>query len=132
MSERRTVPEPDVLGHRSTRLAETEAATLDAKFKQDNLAETEAAVLDARIDISKRAQEHLRGEKFRNLFAWGMRFLIRTAFVMTVGAVIAFGWHHLMPEKWLWLSNNQLTAIKTFLFSSAVVGVILSYMQKRL
>ena len=37
-----------------------------------------------------------------------------------------------MPDKWLWLSDNQLTAIKTFLFSSAVVGVILSYMQKRL
>ena len=88
MSERRTVPEPDVLGQRSTKLAETEAATLD-------LAETEAAALDAEdLTFSKRAQEHLREEKFRNLFAWGMRFLIRTAVVMTVGAVIAFGWHH--------------------------------------
>ena len=132
MSERRTVPEPNVLGHRSTNLAETEAAALNTEIQQGNLAETEAAALDSRIDISKRAKEHLREEKFRDLFAWGMRFLIRTAFVITVGAVIAFGWHHLMPEKCLWLSDNQLTAIQTFLFSSAVVGVILSYMQKRL
>lgn len=117
MSGRRTVPDPDVLGYNPGKA---------------ELAETEAAALDANIDISKRAQEHLREEKFRDLFARSMRVLIGATFVMTVGAVIAFGWHYLMPEQRHWLSNDQLTAIKTFLFSSAVVGLMLSYLQKRL
>ena len=42
--------------------------------------------------------------------------------LIAVVAIIALAFHYLSP--WEWLSPDQLTAIRTFLFSGAVTGAV--------
>ena len=47
-------------------------------------------------------------------------------------SIFAVAWHYLLPERWEWLSETQLTAIKTFIFSGAVTGAGNKYFSSRL
>ena len=47
--------------------------------------------------------------------------LVLVALIACV-AIIALAFHYLSP--WEWLNSNQLTAIRTFLFSGAVTGAV--------
>ena len=51
---------------------------------------------------------------------------------MTVAivAVLVVAWHHLTPKEVHWLSEEQLSDIKTFLFSGAIVGAVSTYIQR--
>jgi hypothetical protein len=46
--------------------------------------------------------------------------------------IVVIAWHYLMPEKWAWLSDSQLTTVKTFLASGAVTGTAGRYLAVRL
>ena len=42
--------------------------------------------------------------------------------ILILIGIFAVAWHYLAPKQWKWLSQKQLTAIKTFIFSGAVTG----------
>jgi hypothetical protein len=47
-------------------------------------------------------------------------------------ALVFVAWHYLMPAKWAWLSDAQLSTIVTFLSSGAVTGAASRYLTIRL
>lgn len=90
----------------------------------------EKAALASQLDLRRQSSAHERDEKLRALIAWGVRGVMRSIFIVAMAAVFVFAWHYLMPESWHWLPEKQLTALRTFLFSSAVAGVVSSYFQR--
>jgi hypothetical protein len=108
--------------------AETEAAsaTTDAKGQKEA-----AAVAAGTLEEESKRAEHNRTERLRNhvnraaiVAVWFFFFL----FVLAIGVI---AWHYLMPEKLALLSDSQLTAVKTFLASSAITGAAGRYLAVR-
>jgi hypothetical protein len=58
--------------------------------------------------------------------------LIWLFLLLFVVAILVVTWHYLLPERLCWLSEPQLTAIKTFLFSGAVASVAGRYLSNRI
>ena len=84
----------------------------------------------ARRNLEKQHNAHRRGERFREIFSTGMQSLFVTMIAITIIAVLVVAWHHLTPEKYAWLSEDQLQQIRTFLFSGAVISAVSSHIQR--
>ena len=112
--------------------ASADAETEPTPVTGDQEGQKEAAAVAAgTLEIESKRAEHRRTERLRdhvNLAAivavWFFFFL----FVLAIGVI---AWHYLTPEKWAWLSDSQLTAVKTFLASSAVTGAAGRYLAVR-
>ena len=93
-------------------------------------AEQEKAGFVAQLNLERQSNAHKRDEQLRALIAQGVRWIMGSIFAVSVAAIFVFAWHYLAPESWHWLPEKQLTALRTFLFSSAVAGVVSSYFQR--
>lgn len=95
----------------------------------DAAARTEAAeVASGKYDEN----ELKRSDQLRHHVHFAMLCGIWFMFALIVISIIAVAWHYLLPERWEWLSESQLTAIKTFIFSGAVTGAGNKYFSSRL
>ena len=107
---------------------------LNYPSRPDDLAtKEEEAVASGSLEtqnLEKQRNAHRRGERFRELFSLGMQLLFGTIILITIIAVLVVAWHHLTPEKYAWLSEDQLQQIRTFLFSGAVISAVSSHIQR--
>ena len=97
----------------------------------EGLASQEAEALQAKIDLSQKSKEYVRRERLSDTMSFGIVWLVRVAFVGVIAAVVSLASHYLIPESYHWLSESQLSSIKTFLFSTAVIKALLPYFQRR-
>lgn len=117
MNENRQVPEPE---------------DLHAPTPGEDIAnaEAEAEALDKKIDIERKGLAYLREKAIQKVIDWWTRLFIRVVFGSIVLSVIIFVWHFLFPEEWHWVSKENLIALKSFIFSSAVLGAFSKQIQK--
>jgi len=69
------------------------------------------------LAAQKAVDEHDRDRITKNIISWCMRGLIILVFLVIGLAIIALGWHTLLPEKWHWLTTKQFTDVKNFMLS---------------
>ena len=84
------------------------------------------------IEHEEETNKFRRSEKFRNLFWGGMQWLAGTIIAMTIIVVVVVAFHHLVPDSWSWLTKDQLSDLRTFLFSAAVISTVTSHLQRNL
>ena len=76
--------------------------------------------------------EHGRSERFRDQF----ERLAVVALWLTALALAAIGvvWmaHLILPERWRWLSSDDLTHIQSIVTAGLLVGIVGSHFRKRL
>jgi hypothetical protein len=95
----------------------------------DNAARIEAAQV-ASGDYDE--NESARSDQLRHHVHLAMLAGIWLMFGLIAISVLAVAWHYLVPERYEWLSEPQLTALKTFIFSGAVTGAGNRYFSSRL
>ena len=94
-------------------------------------AESEAAAIAAgNLEEVSQRKEHGRRERFRDHAAIGAIAIFWLVILATCLSIVALAIHFLTP--WGWLDPNQLTALKTYVFSGAVVAAITGYIRKYL
>lgn len=76
--------------------------------------------------------ESARTDQLRQHVHIAVLIAIWVALALVLIALFAISWHYLMPAKWAWLDTDQLTAIKTFIFSGAITGLGNRYLGSRL
>ena len=94
----------------------------------------EAGRIEERKDIEHKAEinRFRRSERLRNLF-WGrMQWLVGIIIWITGIVMVVVAIHHLAPENWGWLTSDQLSDLRTFLFSAAVISTVMSHLQRNL
>ena len=109
------VPGPDKLGY-----------DIDVSDR----AKKEEEAYSKKRNLEKADREHKRNERIRDVIAGGTLWLIRAIILSVFITVIVVAFHHLAPDRWHWLSEDQLTDLRTVLFSGAVVGAVSSYVQR--
>jgi hypothetical protein len=87
-----------------------------------------AAVAAGTLEEESKRAEHRRTERLRNHVNVAAIAVVWIFFSL---GIIAVAWHYLMPEKYAWLSDSQLTALKTFLASGAITGTAGRYLAAR-
>ena len=97
-----------------------------------SIAESERLETLKDIEHEGETNKFRRSEKFRDLFWGGMRWLVGTIIVMTITVVVVVAFHHLVPESWSWLTKDQLSDLRIFLFSAAVISTVTSHLQRNL
>jgi hypothetical protein len=95
--------------------------------------EREAAALAAgTLEEQSKKSEHQRNERLRNHTHNAIVYLIWLSFCLIVVGLLSSAWHHLLPLKWGWLSETQLSVLDTFIFSGALVSVVGRYIMTRI
>ena len=117
--QRKNVPGPETLSHEV--LGEDDSAISEA-----------SAIAEQNLDEISQAKEHGRKERFRDHASRGAVLILWLLMGATAIAIFAVAWHFLAPAKWSWLDEAQLTAVKTYVFSGAVIAAISGYMRKYL
>ena len=116
--KKKTVPGPEAL-------APEEGTTDDGEAEKES-----AAITAGKLDLVAQQKEHGRRERFRDNVSLGALAIVWTWMVAIMVSIIAVGFHYLTP--WGWLKPEQLPAVQTFVFSSAVVAAITGYIRKYL
>ena len=114
-SHHKNVPGPESLG--------------DPSSDNDAAAVSEAAgFADRNLDEISKVNEHGRREKFLDHMSSGAIVILWVLMGITLFSIIAVGWHYLTP--WPWLSEAQLTGLRTYVFSGAVVAAVGGYLRR--
>lgn len=94
----------------------------------------EARRLEERKDIEheEKTNRIRRSERLRNLFSGGLQCLVATIIAIIIIMVVVVALHHLVPASWGWLTSDQLSDLRTFLFSAAVISTVTSHLQRNL
>ncbi len=94
----------------------------------DRGAEGEAkAFAEGTLEEQSRRGEHRRSERFRDQVANVAVAVIWILFALFVIAMLVLGWHYLAPESWGWLDQDQLSTLKTVVFSGAITSTATAY-----
>jgi hypothetical protein len=102
------------------------SVTGDAKGQKEA-----AAVAAGTLEEESKRAEHRRTEQLRDHVNMAAIIAVWLFFFLFVLAIGVTAWHYLMPEKLAWLSDSQLTLVKTFLASGAVTGAASRYLAAR-
>jgi hypothetical protein len=96
-------------------------------------AEAEAQGFASRnLDDEARVGEHDRTEQLRHHFHCAAISGVWLGFIVLAVGLISFVWNELTPRSWEWMTDAQMSAVKTFFFSGAVVGVAQKYLGPRM
>lgn len=96
---------------------------------EDGRAKGEVDAVRRRLDISRMESEHRREQWAREVVSWSMLALASIVAISVAGSIVILAVHYLAPDDWRWLSESQLTPVRTFVFSSVVAGGATSYFQ---
>lgn len=100
--------------------------------RNDERAQKEAAGFAAgTLEEASRRAEHGRSEQLRTHIHRAVLCGVWLGCVLFVLALLIVAWHYLAPERFGWLSADQLGIVKTFLFSGALVTAGGNYFGKR-
>lgn len=61
---------------------------------------------------------------FRVIFGSGIRLLPGVVVAVVKAAIIVAARQHLAPHGWRWLDEEELNALRAFLFGGAAVGAV--------
>lgn len=113
--EIKDVPGPEVLG--------------EAGGAEDAAADSEAVAIAAGNlkEISER-NEHTRRESFLDQLAIGASSIFWLLIATTAFSIFAVAVHNL--TAWAWLTEKQLAAVETFIFSGAVLAALGGYVSR--
>ena len=111
------------------RVPQSDIFTSDAPDEEQSLSENQAAE-SGDLERSTRRNEHRRRERLRDWLAAGVLGLIALVIAVTAVAIGALGWHYLAPTVWAWLSEEQLKAVRTFIFSGAVISAVSTHVTR--
>ena len=81
-------------------------------------------------ELERHRSEHQRDQRFRRLIGWGVSALIVIVFIIIAAALIALGYHLLMPERLHWLDGDGIENVKDFALSGALVGFGTAYVRR--
>ena len=103
-----------------------------SRVKPGPLAEQEDRSVMEKTDLERQREEgqHRRGEQARELIATGILLLMGSIFGVAILAILAFAWHSLISVKYHWLTEDQLSVLRTVLFSGIIASATSSYFQK--
>ncbi|MBB4285754.1 hypothetical protein [Roseospira goensis] len=83
-------------------------------------------------------EETLRGQRALNDLWWlrtyGWAVVALTAIIAAVfgAAIVVWAVHHLAPESWRWLTEQQLSKIQSLVFSGTLGAIVSAVLQKQL
>ncbi|MDQ6869142.1 MAG: hypothetical protein M3178_12355 [Pseudomonadota bacterium] len=109
--------------------AETEPASITGDAEGQKEA---AAVAAGTLEEESKRAEHRRTERLRNHVNRAAIAAVWLFFLLFAFGIVAVAWHYLTPEKYAWLSDSQLTTLKTFLASGAITGTAGRYLAARI
>ncbi|MGI4746960.1 MAG: hypothetical protein ACRYGI_19885 [Janthinobacterium lividum] len=122
-----------ILGPAALDQLSPETIRLQAEGLEKGQADKEAIGFAARnLDEEARSKEHDQTQSFRLNIHRATILGIWCAFVLVFIGMVSFVWNELAPVYWQWMSPEQTTTLKTFLFSTAVSGMIGKYVSPRL
>lgn len=107
---------------------EARSNNVDSKEKAQKEA---VALADGTLEDLAKAGEHTRNEKIRNAVGTAGVWVVWILFIIVVAAVITVSWHYIMPEKWTWLTPQQVSDLKGPLIGAGT-GFAGAYFKKRL
>ena len=98
----------------------------DAGTEEDRIAR-------GRLDLNEEAKrsEHRRRERLHDALSAGGITLVRILTEMVILIIAIMGWHYFGPEKWAWMSSEQIDRAETAIAGSAAPLVIL-FLRRRL
>ena len=73
-----------------------------------------------------------RDDREKSVFHKAFVFFIILGAGLVAASVVVFMWHLLAPEKWHWLTDEQIDRINTFVFGSAAGGLLKTYARRSL
>jgi hypothetical protein len=115
----------------TTKVLPAEAEPLPvARDSQDDPATAEARALASETleQVGERRQFERR-ELARDAIGKATVFSIKVLFLILIIGSLIYSWHLLAPEKWRYLSSDDLSKIQTFL-SNIIVGAVLGFLAK--
>ena len=83
-------------------------------------------------------EQALKGQKAQNDITWLKAYGVVIVVLMVVFAllfilsIVAWAWHYITPTYWSWLIDDQLSKIKTVIFSGSLGGIVSIVAQKQL
>ncbi len=83
-----------------------------------------------RRELESVESQHSRDQRTRKVVGWGMDAIIIMILLVVASALGCLGWHMLAPENWRWLSDDDISDIKSFMLSGALVSVAMNYFHK--
>lgn len=95
---------------------------------QDVLAKLEHYGLAKNLDLE--TEELMRRETTRRIYSQLMNWIVRVIGFIVIIALVSVAWHHLTPTGWAWLDEKQLTSLRTFLLSGAVISAVTIHIQR--
>ena len=87
---------------------------------------------DEERGLERARSKHRRDQITRHIVAGGMWTLIVLAFAWLASCVIVLGMHTLLQKEWHWLTGDQVTDLKNFVLSGAIVGLGTTYLRRYL
>lgn len=83
--------------------------------ENDDAANSEARGLqEGNLQEVAAENQHKRDEGLKDELWWMIKWALRVAFLIIVIAALVWCWHLLMPEKWWFLTESQISKIETF------------------
>lgn len=84
----------------------------------------------ARKELQKKYGEMSRSERIKNVLNWVFVIFIIIASTIAIGTVAIRLMHMGLPQKWQWLTAEQIQGIDKLFFSGAIGGFLGSYFKK--
>lgn len=84
----------------------------------------------AKKELQKKYGEINRSERIKNVLNWVFIIFIVIASTIAIGTVAIRLMHLAFPNKWQWLTAEQIQGIDKLFFSGAIGGFIASYFKK--
>lgn len=75
-------------------------------------------------------EDKLKGQKTKNDLIWlkaygivlvGLTVFFAFLFILSLGF---WAWHYLMPERWGWMSETQLSKVQSIIFSGSLGAIV--------
>ncbi len=100
--------------------------------EDDTSANEEANALAQNRDLEKEEREskHDRNESFRENIKKAITWLIWVGFGIAVWASGTWAWHLLIPEKYHYLTPDQIDKVQTILFTVAAASGVQAFAKK--
>lgn len=103
---------------------------LAEELRAEEMAREEEDALVRQHDLDRKTLRFDFEKAGRKIVGYGMRTIMILVFVAICLSIATFTWHILFPEKWSWLEGEKLLALKSFIFSGAVLGSASNFMRK--
>ena len=97
-----------------------------SRAKNDDDAGIEAVLIaSGRMEDAARRREYQRRERLLDVLSYGRIILARVLIAAAILFIGVMGWHYFGPEKWAWMSSEQIDRAETAIAGSAVSLIIL-------